>query len=640
MDPRGRCGDHAIVCFGRRRRAVRQGSRSRGDRASGQDARRYTTYETHAGRQHTRPARQPVDRGPLARRASNDSNDPRRARRPRSTARETTAATASTLDRLANLWTAGLWPAVPQRLERPKAGETPAVHRTRDDRRPPAHSTGSPTCGPRASGPPCAQRLERPKAGETPAVHRTRDDREAASTLDRLANLWTAGLWPAVRQRLDRPKAGETPAVHRTRDDRRPPAHSTGSPTSGPRASGPPCDQRLARPEAGETPAVHRTRDDRGPPPRDARRLANLWTAGLWPAVRSTTRTTQGGRDAASHHTRDDREPPNVSHRVARLDHPALADSNRPLVHRPPVRPSPEPPMPAPVRRVVLKVSGESFGRPGELGIDPHELAAMARDRLGGRDRTRSRSSAAVATSSAARRWRRPARSTSRPPTTWACSARSSTAWPCRKRSSRRLRDAGDVGDRHRRGRRAVHPPPGAAAPREGPRGDPRGGHGQSVLHHRHLRRACGRSSSAPRSCSRRPRSTASTRPIRARTPRRRACETLSFHEALEKQLGVMDLHRDDDVHGARPADPRLRLPLCGQHPPRGLGEAIGTLVRFRHARGDRGTLLIPRRTALLIARRRAYNLFQRIQIGLKLGLIKYFLYIHWKNYYCVCNYW
>ena len=35
--------------------------------------------------------------------------------------------------------------------------------------------------------------------------------------------------------------------------------------------------------------------------------------------------------------------------------------------------------MPAPVRRVVLKVSGESFGRPGELGIDPHELAAMAR---------------------------------------------------------------------------------------------------------------------------------------------------------------------------------------------------------------------------------------------------------------------
>jgi uridylate kinase len=36
--------------------------------------------------------------------------------------------------------------------------------------------------------------------------------------------------------------------------------------------------------------------------------------------------------------------------------------------------------MPAPVRRVVLKVSGESFGRPGELGIDPHELSVMARE--------------------------------------------------------------------------------------------------------------------------------------------------------------------------------------------------------------------------------------------------------------------
>ena len=36
--------------------------------------------------------------------------------------------------------------------------------------------------------------------------------------------------------------------------------------------------------------------------------------------------------------------------------------------------------MPAPVRRVVLKVSGESFGRPGELGIDPHELAVIAHE--------------------------------------------------------------------------------------------------------------------------------------------------------------------------------------------------------------------------------------------------------------------
>ncbi len=36
--------------------------------------------------------------------------------------------------------------------------------------------------------------------------------------------------------------------------------------------------------------------------------------------------------------------------------------------------------MAASVRRVILKVSGESFGRPGELGIDPVELQVMARE--------------------------------------------------------------------------------------------------------------------------------------------------------------------------------------------------------------------------------------------------------------------
>lgn len=36
--------------------------------------------------------------------------------------------------------------------------------------------------------------------------------------------------------------------------------------------------------------------------------------------------------------------------------------------------------MPQRFQRVVLKISGESFGRPGELGIDPTELAAMARE--------------------------------------------------------------------------------------------------------------------------------------------------------------------------------------------------------------------------------------------------------------------
>jgi elongation factor Ts len=72
------------------------------------------------------------------------------------------------------------------------------------------------------------------------------------------------------------------------------------------------------------------------------------------------------------------------------------------------------------------------------------------------------------------------------------------------------------VGHRDAAGRRALHPPPRHAAPREGPGRDLRRRHRQPVLHHRHRRQLCGPPRSAPRSCSRRPRSTASTIP----TPR------------------------------------------------------------------------------------------------------------------------
>ena len=212
----------------------------------------------------TRPtARGPVDRGSLARCASNDSSDPRRARRPRSTTRETTASQRARVQRLADQWTAGLWPPLRPSATRSgrcratrgggaraesarrlrftcKAGETPAVHRTRDDRRPPAHSTGSPTCGPRASGPPCAQRLERPEAGETPAVHHTRDAREPTSTrptargpVDRgsLARCASNDSSDPRRARRPRSTTRETPAVHHTRDDRGPPHASRPRPT-------------------------------------------------------------------------------------------------------------------------------------------------------------------------------------------------------------------------------------------------------------------------------------------------------------------------------------------------------------------------------------------------------------------------
>ena len=67
--------------------------------------------------------------------------------------------------------------------------------------------------------------------------------------------------------------------------------------------------------------------------------------------------------------------------------------------------------------------------------------------------------------------------------------------------------------DRHRdeRGRRAVHPAPGDPPPREGPRGDLRGRHRQSRTSRPTPPRPCARSRSTPRSCSRPPRSTAST---------------------------------------------------------------------------------------------------------------------------------
>ncbi len=56
---------------------------------------------------------------------------------------------------------------------------------------------------------------------------------------------------------------------------------------------------------------------------------------------------------------------------------------------------------------------------------------------------------------------------------------------PGRAREARRAH-AGDVGDRRQGGRRALHPPPRDAPPREGPGRDLRRRHRQPVLHHRH----------------------------------------------------------------------------------------------------------------------------------------------------------
>ncbi len=173
----------------------------------------------------------------------------------------------------------------------------------------------TPTCGPRASGPPCDQRVEprrrarrprstatrvnarprrrarRPRSTthETPALAGGREQRRARrprSTALRATHARRARRprSTALSRRTARTtRAGETPAVHHTRDrprfaggrssnggrDARSPRHvrrtaqpTDRTPTCGPRASGPPCDQRVETRRAGETPAVHGTSRD------------------------------------------------------------------------------------------------------------------------------------------------------------------------------------------------------------------------------------------------------------------------------------------------------------------------------------------------------------------------------------------
>ncbi len=239
-------------------RSSRSRSRPRGSDGGqgGRDAR---------GPPHTRrtTTRRPVDRGPLARRATQRLDRPK--------AGGTPAVHRTRVQRLEEPWTAGLWPAVRPRTRSTQGG--------RDARGPPhtRRTTTRRTSGPRASARRATKDSIDPRRAGRPrsTAHATHDDSQ---------NQWTAGLWPAVRptDSIDPRRAGRPRSTaHETHDD---------SQTSGPRAAGPPCDQGLDRPKAGKTPAVHRT--------RDARRLADQWTAGLWPAVRSTTRTTQGGRDA------------------------------------------------------------------------------------------------------------------------------------------------------------------------------------------------------------------------------------------------------------------------------------------------------------------------------------------------------
>ena len=174
--------------------------------------------------------------------------------------------------------------------------------------------------------------------------------------------------------------------------------------------------------------------------------------------------------------------------------------------------------------------------------------------------------------------------------TTWACSRRCSTRCRCRTRwrsrastraCSRAITIAG--------GRRALHPPPRDAPPREGPRRDLRGRHRQPVLHDRHRGRAArGRDPRRgdPDGQERR-RGRLHRRPAR-RTPSAELIPEITHMEALQRAAARDGRHGADAVHG----EPSCRSTSSTWTTSANIerivsGERVGTLVE-RHERADR----------------------------------------------------
>jgi len=92
-----------------------------------------------------------------------------------------------------------------------------------------------------------------------------------------------------------------------------------------------------------------------------------------------------------------------------------------------------ESPTRGPYRRVILKLSGESFGPPGERGISMQEVVHIARQTKAATEQGVQRSSSAAATSFAVANLRPATRAfRKRLPITWECSPPLSTGWLCK----------------------------------------------------------------------------------------------------------------------------------------------------------------------------------------------------------------
>ena len=194
-------------------------------------------------------------------------------------------------------------------------------------------------------------------------------------------------------------------------------------------------------------------------------------------------------------------------------------------------------------KRILLKLSGEALcGVPGGFGLEPktletisaeladvHALGTQIAIVIGGGNIFRGLKGSAAGHGSRQRRLHGHA------------GDRDQRHRAAGRAGEARRADAADDRARSAQRRRAVHPPPCAASPREGPHADLRRGHRQSRTSPPTPRLRCARWRSKPTCCARRPRSKACSTKIPPSTPTRTcsgACRTTIF---IQARMGVMD---------------------------------------------------------------------------------------------------